>query len=1568
MTGAVCLGLLVPVAAVGAGPASADVTPVSLGSAWQSPASPPDSSLALVGADDGSGTQQAEAAAVTLAKKTGKAQVVAAAMTQTSQVTAEPNGTLVADQNVLPVRVRSGESWTEVSTRLARASSGRLAAAALPGDAVSFSGGGTGPMAVLADGSSSMSLWWPGRLPAPAVSGASAQYANVLPGVTLVLTATSAQAGGFSTNLVISSAKAARDPRLAKLGLRVSGSGTGALRPVAGGGLAAPLKGGRGWFAAPAPRMWDSSALLPGASRASVKAVARSAGTAGAGLASAGLGPKSTTAGPAAGALVAPVKASVSGTGGSELSLAPDEKMLTAPGVKFPVYVDPSFTTLNGTGGKQAFDAVLSDSGTGTCGPYQGVCDSTNCRGSHYNSSSYSGGMPVGYDNFEAGQCEFNDTDYALYQVGIPNGPFGANSVLIDASFKTDVVYSSSCASATVTASWIGAIGSGTGWPGPGIMADNSNATASAGYNGSSCNGVEDTGATAAVGFNVTSDLKHMTGSPGNITLRVWENGDSNENDHKQFASNPTLQATWTVKPRIPSSLSASAVSGGDGASLGCDSSSTDPNIPRIGKTDSSSGVGLAASYSDYDGAAVQANIRYETETGGTWSAWTTKAGVLSSVGGGSVGLAPPHPVSWTLPSSVTSTMADGTVIGWEAQAETGSGSVDGSTWGPYSSSWSPECYFKVYPDAPDAPSLSVAGVDLTVPQTVGTKLNFTITQTGTDTDTEFVWGLDQTAPVGGTIPPAQACTAASTTCKVTTTNGVASATLAITVPANGPHDLNVYAVDAAGNESGPTNGAPGPGSASGQTWSFSGADPAPPSPFTSGGTLQANFDTALSQKASYDNTMISTQAGTPGAADADGNGDAFDEAQLASAGWKSGGTVTVDGATFTLPRYGTTADTADNLLAFGQTIGTGASGIRGGALVFLATSSNGNAQVDSSVGTGSPDAGGFASDATAPYTPTGYGVTGANCSQELTQDTTTPCDPATGTISYASGCTPTAPTGYTLAVPNWMTGPADTAAVFTADRDTPSGQLPGTGNPKVYAFAVPLDPDCTVTSVQLPDVGDAVNVPVATGTGQHEPALHILGMAVRDTTTTTPATGTTAGGATGTEAGTAVSVPASPSAPSGTAWTGAWESPIEDAFAPPAGDTWGNQTMRTAFSPNMAVPAGSTVRVRLSSPGFLSGDGDAPVQVKDATVGPQASAGGASLAAAPQALTFGGSASVTIPAGGDVYSDPVTLTGAISGRAVLSLQLANSSLPVLPLNSYPAAARTWFAPSSDGDQTSAQSDTDFTYAVNAVPLLTGFDVATPAAAYNSVSYPGEPTVVVAGNNVIDGTHASAPSDSGNTPSSWLAGQLYSQGAASGYGVTDAGLQSNDVLTDGQTAGAGLAGGVPDGMSLLARIDRDVLAEPGLGTVVIDQGLEDLLAADGSAATSANLEDAYSALLVQLQDFGAGEVIFGTLTPCGGFTDSTDSQSCDTATDTARTSVNDTMSNGTGFCTADFSAAVASSGTTSPVALASANDAGDHVNLTAGTGGGYAALGSEINLDDQTGVCSLEPPLAPSSP
>jgi hypothetical protein len=163
---------------------------------------------------------------------------------------------------------------------------------------------------------------------------------------------------------------------------------------------------------------------------------------------------------------------------------------------------------------------------------------------------------------------------------------------------------------------------------------------------------------------------------------------------------------------------------------------------------------------------------------------------------------------------------------------------------------------------------------------------------------------------------------------------------------------------------------------------------------------------------------------------------------------------------------------------------------------------------------------------------------------------------------------------------------------------------------------------------------------------------------------------------------------------------------------------------------------------------------------------------------------------------------------------------------------------------------------------------------------------------------------------------------------SSGFAPVDAGVESNRLLADGTGSG---------GVSLLARLDRDVLAEPDVGTVVIDAGLADLLSS--SSVTAEQLSAGLAALDNQLFAFGA-TVIIATITPCSG----SGGLACGSAADGTRVNVNQAI--GTPFspeyCPADFAGTVGD--TNSPQALQASPtnyDTGDHVNVTSP---GYAAL------------------------
>ncbi|WP_127507215.1 FG-GAP-like repeat-containing protein [Actinoplanes solisilvae] len=260
-------------------------------------------------------------AAAKAAKKANKRVEALSERTEFVQVFAEPSGKLRYEAAAVPQRVKkSNGSWADIDVKLAKGKDKLIRPKATLAD-VRFSPGGNGPAVTLVQDGKKLTLTWPhGKLPAPTVASDAATYAEVLPGVDLVLHATRT---GFTHVLVVKNAKAAANPAVREV--RFDLGGDAKTKRLADGSLQA-LAGGKLIASAPAPQMWDST-TTPAAGRAK---------TAGANAVE-----KSSAASQGDLARTAAVRADVTG---GDLVLRPDPALLGAS-AKFPVFIDPAWST-----------------------------------------------------------------------------------------------------------------------------------------------------------------------------------------------------------------------------------------------------------------------------------------------------------------------------------------------------------------------------------------------------------------------------------------------------------------------------------------------------------------------------------------------------------------------------------------------------------------------------------------------------------------------------------------------------------------------------------------------------------------------------------------------------------------------------------------------------------------------------------------------------------------------------------------------------------------------------------------------------------------------------------------------------------------------------------------------------------------------------------------------------------------------------------------------------------------------------------------------------------------------
>ena len=255
-------------------------------------------------------------------------------------------------------------------------------------------------------------------------------------------------------------------------------------------------------------------------------------------------------------------------------------------------------------------------------------------------------------------------------------------------------------------------------------------------------------------------------------------------------------------------------------------------------------------------------------------------------------------------------------------------------------------------------------------------------------------------------------------------------------------------------------------------------------------------------------------------------------------------------------------------------------------------------------------------------------------------------------------------------------------------------------------------------------------------------------------------------------------------------AWSTAVHSPLPFPGLPPS-PVFENQTIRMVVRPTIG---GERVRIRFSN---ACGTNVLAIGAAHIAVARQ----GAIIASeSDRALTFGGKASVSVPPGAPMVSDPVDLKVAPFAELAVSIYLPESTSA--------SSVHFWAQ-----HETYISGPGDFT-AKGEIPSPTT-NLSWYWLADVEVWAPDQTTATVTlGDSITDGVGAKQ-GDYTDWPD-MLANRLAAEQGTPRLAVTNEGIGGNRILHDGA------------GISALARFDRDVLAQPGVTNLIVLEGINDI--------------------------------------------------------------------------------------------------------------------------------------------
>lgn len=389
---------------------------------------------------------------------------------------------------------------------------------------------------------------------------------------------------------------------------------------------------------------------------------------------------------------------------------------------------------------------------------------------------------------------------------------------------------------------------------------------------------------------------------------------------------------------------------------------------------------------------------------------------------------------------------------------------------------------------------------------------------------------------------------------------------------------------------------------------------------------------------------------------------------------------------------------------------------------------------------------------------------------------------------------------------------------------------------------------------------------------------------------------------------------PRSPASDVRDGWVGSW------GASPCSGITELGSAALTVRNIVHTSLGGPEIRIRLSN-----AFGTSPLTLTQVTAALPVSPGSAQ-AQSMLAVTFGGQETATIPAGAEAVSDPVRL--AVPPETDLLVSVA------VPADSGPAtfhlhATQVNYVAAGD-DHAADLAATAYTKTTSSWFYVIGVDVRAPAA-------PG--TVATLGDSITDGVTSTVGAD--HRWPDYLARRLLALPADQQCGVVNQGISGNRVLLDGSAAGSSTAAA---GQSAVARLQRDVLSRTGVRTLIVFEGINDLIWLPNQLNPAA-ITDGLEQIVRQAHAVGV-RVIGATITPAGGYAGGFDAQQ-----EATRQSVNAWIRDGRAYdAVADFDAVLRDPA--NPQQIAPGYDSGDHLHPN---DSGYLALADSLKLAEVVG-------------